>query len=249
MGCFLTNSSVGKKLVMSVSGCFLVLFILFHMSMNLTVLFSREAYNMICEFLGANWYALAGTALLAAGVLVHFVYAFILTINNYRARGKQRYAVTVQEKGVSWASKNMLVLGIIVILGLGLHLVHFWSKMQLVELLHLEFPTGVDANGQGYVFLPANGALLMAFTFSKWYNVVLYIIWFAALWFHLTHGVWSMFQSAGWANDTWYPRLKCAANIVATLIFLGFAIVAVVCYLKSGDYMAEMMAWTGHIAR
>ena len=99
MSCFLTNSSVGKKLVMSISGCFLVLFILFHMAMNLTVLFSREGYNMICEFLGANWYALAGTALLAAGVLVHFVYAFILTIDNYRARGKQRYAVTVQEKG------------------------------------------------------------------------------------------------------------------------------------------------------
>lgn len=249
MSCFLTNSSVGKKLVMSISGCFLVLFILFHMAMNLTVLFSREGYNMICEFLGANWYALAGTALLAAGVLVHFVYAFILTIDNYRARGKQRYAVTVQEKGVSWASKNMLVLGIIVILGLGLHLVHFWSKMQLVEILHLEFPTGVDANGQGYVFLPANGALLMAFTFSKWYNVVLYLVWFVALWFHLTHGVWSMFQTVGFANDTWYPRLKCIANIVATLVFLGFATVAVVCYFKSGDYMAEMMAWIpgGHV--
>ena len=234
---------------MSISGCFLVLFILFHMAMNLTVLFSREGYNMICEFLGANWYALAGTALLAIGVLVHFVYAFILTIDNYRARGKQRYAVTVQEKGVSWASKNMLVLGIIVILGLGLHLVHFWSKMQLVEILHLEFPTGVDANGQGYVFLPANGALLMAFTFSKWYNVVLYLVWFVALWFHLTHGVWSMFQTVGFANDTWYPRLKCIANIVATLIFLGFATVVIVCYFKSGDYMAEMMAWIpgGHV--
>ena len=116
MSCFLTNSSVGKKLVMSVTGCFLVLFILFHMSMNLTVLFSREAYNMVCEFLGANWYALAATVVLAGGVAVHFLYAFILTFNNYRARGKQRYAVTVQEKGVSWASKNMLVLGIIVVL-------------------------------------------------------------------------------------------------------------------------------------
>ena len=122
---------------MSVTGCFLVLFILFHMSMNLTMIFSREGYNMVCEFLGANWYALAATVVLAAGVFVHFVYAFILTIDNYRARGKQRYAVTVQEKGVAWSSKNMLVLGIVVILGLGLHLVHFWSKMQLVEIMHL----------------------------------------------------------------------------------------------------------------
>ncbi|MBR6720913.1 MAG: succinate dehydrogenase cytochrome b subunit [Alistipes sp.] len=239
MGCFLTNSSVGKKLVMSISGCFLVLFILFHMSMNLTVLFSREAYNMICEFLGANWYALAGTAVLAAGVAVHFIYAFILTIDNYRARGKQRYAVTVQEKGVSWASKNMLVLGLIVVLGLAIHLIHFWSKMQLVEVLGEHF-----AQVGEYTVSPANGALLMAITFSKWYNVVIYLVWFAALWFHLTHGVWSMFQTVGFANDTWYPRLKCVANIVATLIFLGFAVVAVACYLNADSYISEMVTWT-----
>ena len=236
MSCFLTNSSVGKKLVMSISGCFLVLFILFHMSMNLTMLFSWQGYNAICEFLGANWYALAGTALLAAGVLVHFVYAFILTIDNYRARGKQRYAVTVQEKGVAWSSKNMLVLGVIVILGLGLHLVHFWSKMQLVEIMghHTALVEGME--------VPAtNGAALMMITFSKWYNVVLYLVWFAALWFHLTHGVWSMFQTVGFANDTWYPRLKCGANIVATLIFLGFAVVAVYCYFTSSPQLIEEM--------
>ncbi|MBQ4500020.1 MAG: succinate dehydrogenase cytochrome b subunit [Alistipes sp.] len=240
MGCFLTNSSVGKKLVMSISGCFLVLFILFHMSMNLTMLFSREGYNLICEFLGANWYALAGTALLAAGVAVHFIYAFILTLDNYRARGKQRYAVTVQEKGVSWASKNMLVLGIIVILGLGLHLVHFWSKMQLTEILgHHTFE--LELNGATENISVANGALLMAYTFSNPINLALYLVWFVALWFHLTHGVWSMFQTVGWANDTWYPRLKCIANIVATLIFLGFAVVAVMCYINSEAYIAEAL--------
>ena len=213
-----------------------MLFILFHMSMNLTMLFSHSAYNAVCEFLGANWYALAATVILAAGVVVHFVYAFILTIDNYRARGKQRYAVTVQEKGVSWASKNMLVLGVIVILGLGLHLVHFWSKMQLVEIIGHH-----AALVEGYEVVATNGAALMMITFSKWYNVVLYIVWFAALWFHLTHGVWSMFQTAGFANDTWYPRLKCLANIVATLIFLGFAVVAVYCYLVSTPQLIESL--------
>ena len=208
--------------------------------MNLTMLFSREGYNLICEFLGANWYALAGTALLAAGVAVHFIYAFILTFDNYRARGKQRYAVTVQEKGVSWASKNMLVLGIIVVLGLGLHLVHFWSKMQLVEILgHHTFE--LELNGATENISVANGALLMAYTFSKPINLALYLVWFVALWFHLTHGVWSMFQTVGWANDTWYPRLKCIANIVATLIFLGFAVVAVMCYINSEAYIAEAL--------
>ena len=135
MSCFLSNSSLGKKLVMSVTGCFLVLFILFHMSMNVTAIISPEAYNMICEFLGANWYALVGTVVLAAGVAIHFIYAIILTLQNYKARGKQRYAVTMQEPGVAWASKNMLVLGFIVLGGLLLHLFNFWSKMQLVELM------------------------------------------------------------------------------------------------------------------
>ena len=232
MSCFLTNSSVGKKLVMSITGCFLVLFLLFHMSMNLTMLFSPSAYNAVCEFLGANWYALVATVVLAAGVVVHFIYAFILTINNYRARGTQRYAVTVNEPGVEWSSKNMLVLGFIVVVGLLLHLAHFWSKMMFVELMGAE---GSMVNG---VFVHAtDGAALIAFTFSKWYNVVLYIVWLAALWFHLNHGVWSMFQTVGWANDVWYPRLKCASKIVSTLVVLGFAAVVVaffVCSLCGG---------------
>ena len=118
MSCFLSNSSLGKKLVMSVTGAFLVLFILFHMSMNITAIISPEAYNTICALLGANWYALAGTAVLALGVLIHFIYAVVLTLNNYKARGSQRYAVTVQEPGVAWASKNMLALGFVILGGL-----------------------------------------------------------------------------------------------------------------------------------
>ena len=225
MSCFLTNSSLGKKLVMSVTGCFLVLFILFHMSMNVVAIISPEGYNSICAFLGANWYALAVTVVLAAGVLIHFIYALVLTVNNYRARGNQRYAVTVKEKGVQWASKNMLLLGWIILGGLLLHLFNFWAKMQLVEIM------GGHENSLG--FGAADGASLIAYTFSQWYYVVLYLLWFAALWFHLTHGVWSMFQTVGWANNTWYPRLKCIANIIATIVFLGFALVVVVFFLKS----------------
>ena len=229
MGCFLTNSSLGRKLVMSISGCFLVLFILFHMSMNIAAIFSADAYNMICGFLGASWYALAGTAVLALGVFVHFAYAFWLTWQNRKARGNVRYAVTVTEKGVSWASKNMLLLGVIVILGLLLHLSHFWAKMQLQELMGVHEVLLCD----GSVVSPTDGAALIQYTFSQWYNVVLYLVWFAALWLHLTHGVWSMLQTVGWANDTWYPRLKCLSGIVATLIFAGFAVVVVWFYIQS----------------
>lgn len=225
MSCFLVNSSLGRKLVMSISGCFLVLFLLFHMSMNIAALVSADAYNAVCAFLGANWYALAGTAVLALGVVVHFIYAIVLTVQNRRARGNVRYEVTIKEQGVDWASKNMLVIGFIVLGGLALHLFNFWSKMQLVEIMgHHENSLGLS---------PVDGAALIEYTFSQWYFVALYIVWLVALWFHLTHGVWSMFQSVGWANDTWYPRLKCLANIIATLIFLGFAAVVVVFFIKS----------------
>ena len=228
MGCFLTNSSLGRKLVMSISGCFLVLFILFHMSMNIAAIFSADAYNMICAFLGANWYALVATLVLGGGVFVHFAYAFWLTWQNRQARGNVRYAVTVKEKGVSWASKNMLLLGVIVILGLALHLSHFWAKMQLQELLG-NHEVVVAA---GLTIEPTDGAALIKYVFSQWYNVALYIVWLAALWFHLSHGVWSMVQTIGWANDTWYPRLKCLSTIVATLICGGFAVVAVWFYVQ-----------------
>ena len=154
MSCFLSNSSLGKKLVMSVTGCFLVLFILFHMSMNIVAIISPEAYNMICALLGANWYALAGTLVLAAGVVIHFIYAVILTLENRKARGSQRYAVTVVEPGVKWASKNMLVLGFIILGGLALHLFNFWAKMQLVEIM------GGHENSLG--FGAADGASLIA---------------------------------------------------------------------------------------
>ena len=228
MSCFLCNSSLGKKLVMSLTGCCLVLFLLFHMAMNLVALINPAGYNTICSLLGANWYAVVATVGLGALVVLHFVYAFILTINNYRARGTQRYAITANEPGVEWASKNMLVLGIIVILGLGLHLAHFWSKMMLVELM------GAEGSMVAGEFVHAtDGATLVAFTFSKWYNVVLYLAWLAALWFHLNHGVWSMFQTVGWANDTWYPRLKCASKVVSTLVILGFAAVIIGAFVMS----------------
>ena len=210
---------------MSVTGIALVLFLTFHMAMNLVAIISAEGYNLVCEFLGANWYALVATLGLAALFVIHIIYAFWLTIQNRAARGSERYAVVDKPKTVEWASQNMLVLGIIVVLGLGLHLFNFWAKMQLVEIM------GGHENSLG--FGAADGASLIAYTFSQWYYVVIYLVWFFALWFHLTHGVWSMFQTVGWANDTWYPRLKCIANIVATIIFLGFAAVVVVYFIKS----------------
>jgi succinate dehydrogenase / fumarate reductase cytochrome b subunit len=220
-------SSIVNKLVMSITGAFLVLFLTFHAAMNITAVFSAEGYNMICELLGANWYALVATVILAGGVVVHVLYACYLTLLNYIARGSKRYAVEKAPAGVSWSSRNMLVLGAFVLIGLLLHLYNFWFNMQWVELTMTHEQIAALPIG------PTDGAGHIAALFSCPVYVVVYLLWFVAIWFHLTHGVWSMFQSAGWGNKKWYPRLKCIANIYATLLMLMFAAVAIVFYLRS----------------
>lgn len=223
---WLSNSSIGRKVVMSVTGAALAIFLLFHATMNVVVIFSPDAYNAICEFLGANWYALVGTLGLAFLVVVHVVYALILSVQNYRARGRERYAVTARQKDVEWASKNMLVLGIIICGFIFLHLYNFWAKMQFVELQHMA-GAAVDTSKV------ADGAYWVQTLFACPVYSVLYLVWLAALWFHLTHGIWSALHTLGWNNNTWMPRVKCIANILSTIIVLMFAAV-VVYYLGVG---------------
>lgn len=222
---FVYYSSIGRKFIMSISGAFLVLFITFHAVMNSVALISAESYNWICAALGVNWYAIIGTGILALGFVVHILYGIILTLQNLRARGKHKYAVNKRSEGVAWSSKNMLVLGFVVLGGLAVHLVHFWSQMQLAELL------GQHENSLG--IHPQDGAAMIAITFSQWYNVAIYLVWFAALWLHLTHGVWSMLQTVGISNQKWLPRIKCVANIWSTIVVAMFAAVVVAFYVKS----------------
>ena len=176
---WLINSSIGRKVIMSVTGVALILFLTFHMSMNVVALFSGEAYNMICEFLGANW-----------------------------------YAVTARPAKVEWASQNMLVLGIIIGLGLLLHLFNFWYNMMFAELVGMETK-----------FHPADGFSYIQDTFSNPVYVVLYVVWIVAIWFHLSHGFWSAMQSLGVNGKVWFDRWKMIGLVYTTLLMLGFLVV------------------------
>ena len=81
--------------------------------------------------------------------------------------------------------------------------------------------------------MPTDGAGLIKYHFSQPVWVAIYLVWFVALWFHLTHGMWSMMQSIGWSNQLWLKRIKIISNIAATLVMLGFASIVVIFYLKS----------------
>lgn len=218
---WLINSSIGRKVVMSVTGIALILFLTFHCCMNVAALFSGEAYNMICELLGANWYALVATLALAALAVVHIVYAFMLTMQNRAARGSERYAVTAKPARVEWASQNMLVLGIIIVLGLLLHLYNFWYNMMLAELC-----------GTMTAHLPSDGFAYICDTFSSPLYVVLYIVWLVALWLHLTHGFWSAMQTLGINGKVWFQRWKCISVAYTTVLVALFIIVVLAFFLK-----------------
>jgi succinate dehydrogenase / fumarate reductase cytochrome b subunit len=160
---------------------------------------------------------------LAAGFFVHIIYAFILSYGNYKARGTQRYAVANKTKAESWAAKNMLILGVVVLGIVAFHLNHFWAKMQLLEFQghHAENP---------YELLNA--------TFQNLAWVVVYILWFVALGLHLCHGFWSAFQSMGLSNKNWEKRLLYVGYVVVAIIVLGFAAVAVNAYLHANGLLA-----------
>ncbi|MCR4854201.1 MAG: succinate dehydrogenase/fumarate reductase cytochrome b subunit [Prevotella sp.] len=212
---WLINSSIGRKVVMSVTGIALVLFLTFHCCMNVVALFSGEGYNWICEFLGANWYAVVATMGLAALAVIHIVYAFILTAQNRRARGSERYEVTEKPGKVEWASQNMLVLGIIILLGLILHLFNFWYNMMFAELVGME----------GLAHGPADGFAWIQETFSNPIYVVLYVIWIVAIWFHLSHGFWSAMHTLGWNGKVWFKRWQVIGLVYTTILMLGFLVV------------------------
>lgn len=222
---WLFDSSIGKKVVMSVTGIALILFLTFHGCMNVVALFSKEGYNLVCEMLGANWYALVATAILGLLVVLHFIYAFILTLQNKKARGASSYAVTNKPEKVEWASQNMFVLGLIVVLGLGLHLFNFWFNMMFAELAHdgVAYATSAEASdGYAMICYTFHGAGTASMIYSA-----LYIVWLAALWFHLTHGFWSAMQTLGLNGKTWFNRWRCIGQTYVTILILMFVAVVV----------------------
>lgn len=221
---WLTCSSVGRKFIMAITGACLVLFLTFHCVMNAVCILWPESYNTICEFLGANWYALIASVGLAVLFILHICYALWLTLQNRKARGNVRYSIEHRPASVEWSSKNMLVLGIVVLAFLVVHMIQFWSKMQLVEIL-----------GKHETLPPAAGTLFIQEAFSQVWTPIVYLIAFIALWFHLQHGFWSMFQSIGWDNTTWIPRLKKIGNAWVSIVIALFVAQAVVFTVKAHE--------------
>lgn len=221
--------SIGKKFIQSVSGAFLIIFLCLHVTINLFSVIDTfngtygspdGLFQLGCNFMSLPIVTIM-VPVLAFGVLIHIIYGCILTLENVKARGGlKRYEVASKAKADSWSARNMFVLGIVILGIIFFHLTHFWAHMQLQEF------AGSEAENPYY---------LLNLTFNRWWILAIYIIWFVALWFHLTHGFWSMFQTIGWSNNIWMKRLKVIGVIVATLIVLGFITVAVNAFLQANN--------------
>ncbi|MBP5397305.1 MAG: succinate dehydrogenase [Bacteroidales bacterium] len=221
------TSSIGKKLIQSISGAFLILFLLLHGTINFfsvidsfTGSFGKPdgLYQLGCDFMSLPIIKPL-VPVLALGFLVHILWGMWLSYGNIKARGGlKRYEVPSKAKADSWSAKNMLVLGLLVLLGIACHLSDFWAKMQLQEFLGREAENPYE---------------LLTGTFGQWWLLCLYLAWFVVIWLHLNHGFWSMFQSIGWNNMIWLKRLRVIGTVVASLIIFLFVASAVNAFLQA----------------
>ena len=236
---FIFNSSIGKKFIQAVSGAFLIVFLLLHATINFfsvidsfTGKFGAVAaddklfsagdglFKLGCDFMSTPVISIM-VPVLALGFLVHIVYGCWLTFQNVRARGGfKRYEVSSKAAADSWSARNMFVLGIVILGIIFFHLFHFWAKMQMPEPLHV----GTFEN---------NPYLLLTTVLGKWWILVIYLIWFAAVWLHLIHGFWSMFQTVGWDGSVWFKRVKVIGIIFASLICLMFVTVGINAFIQA----------------
>lgn len=229
------SSSIGKKLLMSITGLFLILFLLVHLTLNsfllLDGLFGFETgqlFNAGAHFMATNPLIKIIEPTLAIGFGVHIIYSLLLSFLNMKARGNQKYASGNKTKDVEWASQNMLVLGVAVAAFLVVHLANFWIKMKFTGdplLTETMFPFfGEMVHGE-------NAYALVNAAFKVWWIVAIYVIGSVALGFHLAHGFWSAFQTIGWNNNIWMKRLRVISLIVAWVIGAGFSVIAVAQYI------------------
>jgi len=214
------GSSIGKKLLMSLSGLFLVTFLIVHLSINLLLLVpdGGQMFNVAANFMAMPLIKFGLQPVLALGFIVHIAYAAIITMENNKARGSAKYASGNNTKDVMWASKNMFVLGLTVSAFLIVHLIDFWVPLQITHAVDSVNINGVEMHN---AYALVNAAL------ADWWRVALYVVGSLGLTIHLTHGFWSAFQTIGLSNNIWRKRWTVIGIAFAWIVGLAFAAIAI----------------------
>jgi succinate dehydrogenase / fumarate reductase, cytochrome b subunit len=210
--------SAGRKFLMSITGIFLLLFILVHLTVNLFLIFddSGNLYNVGAHFMVTNPVIRVVEPLLALGFLIHILWSLIITWKNWRAR-PVRYRKSIQAETTSWSSRNMLILGGLVFVFLVIHLYNFYIRIKFTGSPLLE---GTVINGAE---MHNTYALVSTLFKESLFYSLLYVLGGCLLGLHVTHGFWSAFQTIGFNNQHWMKRLQTIARVYAILVAAGFS--------------------------
>jgi len=221
------NSSLGKKYIMAVTGCALFLFVVGHLIGNLQIFLGPEAINRYGAFLqGLGELLWVVRLALLAMIVLHIASAVRLTAENREARG-HGYA-EYKPVGSSYASRTMMMSGLIIVAFVIYHLLHFTVQNQAINLTGKNFLELHDEKGRHDVFA------MMVLGFQHPLVSGFYILAMALLSLHLSHGVSAMFQSLGWKKSYYKPLLDNGARIIAVLIFAGYSIIPIAVLLGYG---------------
>ena len=213
------SSSLLRKVVMALSGLFLISFLALHLAINLASVFSEELYNVWSHFMGYNPVVqFVLQPVLVGGVILHFVMGFVLEIQNRKARGPVGYKVGPKSTNASWLSRNMLISGGVVLAFIGLHMYDFW----LHEMIY-KYVEGNAIDTERYY-----GCTVEMFDLTR---TVLYSASFVLLGMHLYHGFASSMQTLGFDNK--YGRaIQAFAKFYAVAVPAGFIFIAVYHFLN-----------------
>ncbi|MCA0932998.1 succinate dehydrogenase cytochrome b subunit [Lutimonas saemankumensis] len=207
------SSSIARKVAMALSALFLIMFLVIHLAVNITSLFSEKLFNELSHFMGTNpLIQFALQPVLIFGVVFHFVMGFILELRNKRARDV-KYVKFNGAASASWVSRNMVVSGFVILAFLVLHFIDFWfpeMNYKYVEVLP-EDPNRYFEELQHKFVSPL--------------RVGAYVIAFVLLALHLLHGFQSAFQSVGF-NNKYTGAVKSFGKFYSFAIPFGFIIIA-----------------------
>jgi succinate dehydrogenase / fumarate reductase cytochrome b subunit len=221
------GTSVGKKYVMAITGLAMFGFVIAHLAGNLQIFLGPESINRYGHFLQTNPELIWPVRVFLLLMLVLHIWAAVqLSIENKAAR-PLGYAV-YQPVGSSYASRTMLMSGVIIFVFIIDHILHFTVETQYINFTGKNFATFVDPQKRHDIFQ------MMVVGFSNIWVSGFYVLGMALLCLHLSHGVSSMFQSIGWKNKAYTPVLDKLARIVALLIFIGYSSIPLAILLGYG---------------
>lgn len=218
-------SSIGRKVLMALTGFFLMLFLLQHLSINLLSVVNADIFNEVSHFMGTNpivQYILQ--PILIFSVVFHFAWGMVLEYQNNQARDV-KYAKYKGSANATWMSRNMIISGLAVLAFLAIHFYDFW----LPEINTKYIQGDMSGMSHGSDHFRYHEELVSKFAHQP-IRVVLYVVAFVMLSLHLLHGFQSSFQTVGFNHSKYTPIIKKLGNVFAIAIPLGFVIIAIYHY-------------------